>query len=119
MHDKTPADLWELHRACTLLIERTSDKSAAEIQSDYELTLVIERLLERIGETIRRMEARDLEFAQRLPDYRRAIDLRNIIAHQYYSLNWTRIKEILDGPVPLLLATVVQLIDEHPEEMKL
>lgn len=117
MHDKTPAHLWELHRACTFLMERTSGKSADDIQYDFELSLVVERLLERIGETLRRVDARDPETASRLPDYRRAINLRNIIAHQYYSLNWTCIKEILDGPVPALLAAVDQLLSEVPEKL--
>ncbi len=89
MHDKTPADLWELQRACSFRIERTASKSAGEIQSDYELSLAVERLLERIGETLRRVDGRDSEIAQQLPNYRQAINLRNIIAHQYYSLNWT------------------------------
>lgn len=116
MHDRTPADLWEPHRACLFLIERTADRSAEEIRDDYELSLVVERLLERIGETLRRVESRDPETAALLPEYRRAINLRNIIAHSYYSLNWTRIREILDGPVPELLAAVDELLPEVPED---
>ncbi len=118
MHDRTAADLWELQRACSFLIERTAGHSAEEIQGDYELSLVVERLLERIGETLRRVDMRDPETAQRLPDYRRAINLRNIIAHQYYSLNWTRIKEVLDDSVPALLTVVDRLLLEIPEEIE-
>lgn len=118
MHDKTPGELWELHRACSLLIQRTADKSAEEIQSDYELTLIIERLLERIGETLRRMETHDPETVRRFPNYRRAINLRNIIAHQYYTLDWTQIRLILDDPVPTLLDVVDQLILEIPEDLQ-
>lgn len=118
MHDRTRADLWELHRACSFLIERTTDKSADEIQSDYELSLAVERLFERIGETLRQIDTRDPETARRLPGDRRAIDLRNIIAHQYYSLNWNRIKEILDASVPALLIAVDELLLEDSEEIE-
>ncbi len=116
MLDRTKADLWELHRACLFLLEQTASKSAHEIQADYALSLVVERLLERIGETMRRIYARDPETALRLHDYRRVIDLRNIIADSYYALDWERIRLVLDEPLPMLLASVDLLISEFSEE---
>lgn len=118
MHAKTPGDLWELRRGCTFLIERTAGLSAAEIKGDYEFSLAIERQLERIGETLRRIHDRDPEIARQLPNYRSAIDLRNIIAQQYYRLNWDRIRLILDGPIPALLQSVEVLLAAVPEEIE-
>ena len=104
MDKTTPANLWELRRACSHLLERSPDRTAADLQADYDLSLVVERLFERIGETLRRMCDSNPVTAQRIDGYCRAIDLRNIIAHQYYYVDWARIRAFLDGSVPQTMA---------------
>lgn len=117
MNEKTPANLWELHRACNHLLVRTEGMSAEEMKVDYDLSLVIERLFERIGETLSRINASDPESVDKLFDYRRAINLRNIIAHQYYSVDWVKIRMHLDVSIPKLLESVDRLMLEIPEEL--
>jgi uncharacterized protein with HEPN domain len=81
------------------------------------LSLVVERQLERIGETIRRIHSQDPDIARRIPKYRRLINLRNIIAHQYYDIDWDQIRLALDSDLPELLLIVDSLIQEIPEEL--
>jgi uncharacterized protein with HEPN domain len=118
MNSRTPANLWELRRACSHLLERTADKTAADLRADYDLSLVVERLFERIGETLRRIHDSDPATVERIDGYRRAINLRNIIAHQYYNVDWTRIRTFIDGPVPEMLASIDELIAEIPKELQ-
>lgn len=49
------ANLDELEESASYLLERTNGLSADEMEADFELALVVERLLERIGGTIRRL----------------------------------------------------------------
>ena len=63
MHPRTSSDLWELQRATTYLIDKTNGVSIEDRDSDYDLQLVVERVLERIGETLRRLSNRDPEIA--------------------------------------------------------
>lgn len=118
MDKTTPANLWELRRACSHLPERTTDRTAADLRADYDLSLVVERLFERIGETLRRMYDSNPVTAQRIDGYCRANNLRNIIAHQYYNVDLDRIRAFLDGSVPQMLASVDELIAEIPEELQ-
>ena len=119
MHPRTPFDLWELQRATTRLVEKSSGVSVKDLETDYDLQLIVERILERIGETLRRIRDRDPEIATRIPDIRRAIDLRNLIAHEYYEIEWDLIYLTLTTSIPKLQQTVDELIAEHPEDMKL
>ena len=88
MHPRTPSDLWELQRATSYLIEKSRELSVEDLESDYDLQLIIERILERIGETLRRISDRDPDIAGQIPEIRRAIDQRNLIAHEYYEIEW-------------------------------
>lgn len=119
MHPKTPSDLWELHRSTTYLLEKTRGLSVADLEADFDLQLIVERQLERIGETLRRVSERDPAIAARIPGIRQAINQRNMIAHEYYELEWDRIHWTLNNSVSRLQDTVNQLIADHPEEMKL
>jgi uncharacterized protein with HEPN domain len=119
MHPRTPYDLWELQRATTYLIDKTNGVSVEILESDYDLQLIVERVLERIGETLRRMSNRDPGIASQIPDIRRAIDQRNLIAHEYYEIEWGQIHSTLKSAIPKLHQVVEQLIADHPEEMKL
>jgi uncharacterized protein with HEPN domain len=108
------ANLLELKQSATYLQDRTNGLSFDEIEGDFELVLVVERLLERIGETIRRLSLQDFELAARIPDHRQAIDMRNILAHAYYHVNWDRVRQTLDESIPSML-TAVQEIDRTME----
>jgi uncharacterized protein with HEPN domain len=119
MHPRTPYDLWELRRAATFLIEKTANQSVADLEADYEMQLIVERILERIGETLRRISDRDQAIAAQIPGIRQAIDQRNMIAHEYYEIKWDRIHWTLNNSIPRLKETIEQLISDHPEEMKL
>ena len=119
MHRKTPFDLWELSRSTTYLIAKTNGLSIEDLEADFDLQLIIARQLERIGESLRRISVRDPEIASQIPDIRRAIDQRNVIAHEYYELEWDRIHWTLNNSIPRLQNIVNKLIADHPEEMKL
>ncbi len=119
MHPRTPFDLWELQRATSHLTKKSRGLSVEDLESDYDLQLIVERMLERIGETLRRISDRDPDIAQQIPDIRRAIDQRNLIAHGYYEIDWGVIHSTLNTSIPKLRQIIDQLIADHPEEMKL
>jgi uncharacterized protein with HEPN domain len=115
MPRKTPrANLEELQESASFLLSRTNGLSAEQLEDDYELSLIVERLFERIGETTRRLSLQDADLVARIPDYRQAIDMRNIIAHAYYHLNWDRVRYTLDNSVPELLTSVEEILGEFP-----
>lgn len=107
------ANLMEFEEGATYLLDRTNGLTSDEMGADFELTLVVERLLERIGEAIRRLSLQDPELAARIPDHRQAIDMRNILAHAYYHVNWDRVRQTLDVSVPSLLSVVQEVPTEE------
>ena len=66
------------------IMEFTRRKSFREYLDNRILQLAIEREFEIIGEVLNRLERTDLEnLVQKIPEYRRIIGFRNLLAHGY------------------------------------
>lgn len=119
MRPRTPAFIWDIQQAANLVIEKTRGLSPNEISSDVMLKSAIERQVEIAGEAARRLADYDRETASQLPGLRSAIGIRSVIAHQYDRINWTKVREFIDGPQTQLHEAVSQLLDEiGPPGMK-
>ncbi len=76
--------LLDLILSCEEVIEFTSDKNFEEYQVNRVLQLAIEREFEIIGEALVRLERIDQEnLEDKVPEYRKIIGFRNLIAHGY------------------------------------
>jgi len=99
--------LLDVSLACQEIMEFTEEKSYKEFQEDRLLQLAIEREFEIIGEALFRLEKVDPEtLADRIPEYRKIIDFRNILAHGYDIIDVAAIWDFVQNRVPELLEKV-------------
>jgi uncharacterized protein with HEPN domain len=92
---------------CREIIEFTEDKSYEDLQEDRLLQLAIEREFEIIGEALFRLEKVDPEtLANRIPEYRKIIDFRNILAHGYDIIDIAAMWDFVQNRVPELVLKV-------------
>lgn len=76
--------LTDLRLACSEIERFTQGKSINDYQKDRLLQLALEREFEIIGEALNRLQRIDEDRLDKLiPEYRRIIGFRNIIAHGY------------------------------------
>ncbi|MCH8549237.1 MAG: DUF86 domain-containing protein [Balneolaceae bacterium] len=79
-------------------------KSYEEFQKDRVLQLAIEREFEIIGEALYRLEKVEPDkLADRIPEYRKIIDFRNILAHGYDIIDEAVVWDFVQNKVPKLL----------------
>ncbi len=99
--------LLDISLACQEIMEFTEGKSYEDFQEDRLLQLAIEREFEIIGEALSRLEKVDPEtLADKIPEYRKIIDFRNILAHGYDIIDVAAMWDFVQNRVPELLKKV-------------
>ena len=87
-----------------------ANRSFSDYCSDRMLQAALERKLEIIGEALNRIEDIDRDILQReLPDYRKIIGLRNILAHGYDIIDYEIIWDLVINNVPFLKSRVMSI----------
>ena len=78
-------------------------RSFEDYKSDRMLQVAIERELEIVGEALHRMEDIDKSaLGKVLPEYRKIIGLRNVLAHGYDTIDHEIIWDLVKNKVPEL-----------------
>jgi len=99
--------LLDVSLACQEIMEFTEEKSYEDFQEDRLLQLAIEREFEIIGEALFRLEKVDPEtLADKIPEYRKIIDFRNILAHGYDIIDVAAMWDFVQNRVPELLEKI-------------
>jgi uncharacterized protein with HEPN domain len=99
--------LLDVSLACQEIMEFTEGKSYEEFQEDRLLQLAIEREFEIIGEALFRLEKVEPDkLADSIPEYRKIIDFRNILAHGYDIIDIAAMWDFVQNRVPELLEKV-------------
>lgn len=93
--------------ACDEAQSFTAGKSFDEFKNDRLLQLAIEREFEIIGEALSRLEKLDpVEIGAKIPEYRKIIGFRNVIAHGYDVIDDAALWDFTVNRIPDLRATV-------------
>ena len=99
--------LLDLRLSCEEIIQFTRGKSFEEYSDNRILQLAIEREFEIVGEALNRLERIDLEnLAQKIPEYRRIIGFRNLLAHGYDQIDDQALWDFVQNRVPKLLEKI-------------
>jgi uncharacterized protein with HEPN domain len=89
----------------------TVGKIFSDYQSDRMLQAAIERELEIIGEALNRLEDMDKTALEKhLPEYRKIIGLRNVLAHGYDVVDNEIIWDLVKNKIPELKKKVNELV---------
>ena len=77
---------------------------------DARTRLAVERAFEIIGEALNRSSRLAPELTESIPNYRKVISFRNILAHCYDSIEDRLVWGFIEGSLPQLLDAVQKLI---------
>ena len=91
--------------------------SVSEFVSNTLVTDATERNLEVIAEAVK--NAIHLEPQLPISNYRKIINLRNIISHQYYTVEHTRVWMILKEDIPVLEKEVRAILEDYERRLAL
>ena len=89
--------------------ELCRETTLAELQADWRLAAALERKLECIGEAVKRLPA---ELRDRYPavPWRKVTGMRDYLCHGYDDLDFLVLWDAVHLHVPILLATVEQML---------
>ena len=87
MRPESYAHVWDALQAVRALRRFTQGVSEEDYLSDLMLSSAVERQIEILGEALNRVRKSEPQTADQIPDIRRIIGMRNIIAHEYGSVD--------------------------------
>jgi uncharacterized protein with HEPN domain len=105
--------LFEIHRACDLVLQFTSGMSLSEYGSDVKTRSAVERQLEIVGEAMGQMLKSFPEMQQDFPEAPRIIAFRNYLIHGYASVSNEVVWGIVEAHLPGLASRVGALLAEE------
>ncbi|TVP77637.1 MAG: DUF86 domain-containing protein [Puniceicoccaceae bacterium] len=107
MPHKVEKLLVDLRLACSEIADFIQGKSLDSYLKDRLLQLALEREFEIVGEALNRLERLDPKgLDQHIPEYRKIIGFRNIIAHGYDVIDDATLWDLASNRTPELLSQV-------------
>lgn len=102
----------DMKRATDYLLVKTNEAELADLETNYDLQLIIERLFEILGEAATRIPPEVRELYPTIP-WRKIIDLRNVIVHCYEDIDVAQLFVITKNNLETLRAELeLILIDK-------
>lgn len=107
--------LLDMAQACQDIVAFTSSlESGAALQADRRTMLAVTRCLEIIGEAARQIPAAFQEQHPAIP-WREVISFRNVIAHEYFGVDYEIVWDVIQTEIPPLWEQVSLLIAQLPD----
>ncbi len=104
--------LEDIRMAVDAISEFTDGKTVGDYDEDHLLRSAVERQFVIIGEALNCLVYEDLPTAERISDYRRIIDFRNVLVHGYDIVDDFVVWDIVAIKLPLLGEEVRELLGE-------
>lgn len=104
--------LWDATVAARLVRDFTSGRTATEFTQDLIIRSAVERQLEILGEALNRLRREDMAAAARVPSLDEIVGMRNIIAHEYGSIDYEIVWIAATIEVPALIPVLEELVQE-------
>ena len=110
LDDRDRALLWDMREACREIGSFVVDVEWNAFIADRKLCLAVERCLEIIGEAASRVSSR---LRRELPDieWHRIRGMRNLLAHEYGSVNYEIVFSTAKQDIPRLLTTLEGMVE--------
>ena len=112
MSNKTKGYLYDIVDTARLIVSATKGKEFEDYRADIGLQHQIERELTIIGEALARIKAHDASVAASVTGSDGFIGLRNILNHQYPSINHETIWKTIQTEIPTLIRECELLLPE-------
>jgi len=115
MNVETAKRLLDAARAAHELADFCSGRTREELRTDRTLQLVVQKLIEIIGEALRQAELLDPSLVNKIPDLREIVDTRNRIIHGYESVDYSLLWDIVQDDIPPLRIRLAKLLRGAPD----
>jgi len=109
------AYLWDMLDAAQKVVEFTQGHTAKSLASDFKLRFAVERAMEIIGEAARHVSDGFRLLHPEIP-WRQIIGQRNILIHEYGSIDYERVWRVAVEDMPKLVKQLSGLVPSAPEE---
>lgn len=113
--DPDAAYLWEIVTAARKVRAALDHVTREDYDANDVLRLAIERLLQNIGEAVRRLSAGFRAAHPEIP-WQDIIGQRNVLVHEYGRINHARLWETATSDVPVLIIALDALLPSLPED---
>ena len=113
MPPETKRYLYDIQHAAALLAEFTAGKTFSDYTSDPLLRSATERQFGIIGEAVSQLAKLDSPTTVRITEYRRIIAFRNILIHEYASVDDKMVWGVLQTKLPTLSLEIQALLLEN------
>ena len=117
MNDETKRRLLDALDACRAIQDFSSGNDYVSFVADELLRAAVERKFEILGEALNRAEQSDPEVADRLPELRRIIGLRNRIIHGYDVVDEEILWDAVEFKIPILKDQISRILREAGEDV--
>lgn len=109
------AHLWDMVHAATNVLRVVHGKRFEDYAADEDLRMMVERRIEIIGEAANRLSDTFRTANPEIP-WRKIIGQRNVMAHNYDSIDHERIWSLITTSLPKLLEQLQSLAPYPPSE---
>ncbi len=110
MNVETKRRLLDALEACRAIRQFTTGVEYKSFLLDEMLQAAIERKFEILGEALNRAEESDPELAERMPELRRIVGMRNRIIHGYDAVDEEIVWDAVQFKVPILSEQISALL---------
>ena len=109
MQPELRARLEHVLAAGNAIVRITSGKTFADYAADDVLRWAVERQFGVVGDALRQAEKLDGSLRDRITGFRRIVDFRNILVHDYATIYDEAVWQIIQQHLPVLLSEVIHL----------
>lgn len=117
MNDETKRRLLDALEACRAIQKFSAGTDYERFVRDELLRAALERKFEILGEALNRAEQSDPELADRLPELRRIIGMRNRIIHGYDAVDEEILWDAVAFKAPTLSEQISAILSEAGEDL--
>jgi uncharacterized protein with HEPN domain len=104
--------LWDVRQAADDIADFIAGLDVPTYKQTKIVQAAVERKFEIIGEALAQLAKTDPQLALRIPDLREAVGFRNLLIHGYSSVDHERVLATAQAELPILRASVAELLRE-------
>ncbi len=110
-----PDRVLHMVEATCWLIEQTADLTITDLLADKTMQLAMERQFEILGEAASHVSATTKQHYSAI-DWRRIKDFRNLIAHEYFRVDYAQLLYTAQSIIPALLPLLESLLADLDQQ---
>lgn len=107
--------LWDVQQAAQRVLKFTSGCTFDDYLRNEMMSAAVERQLSIIGEALARLRRNAPDIAAEIPDLHRIIGFRNVLVHNYDTVDFAEVWDAITSHLPALLNTVSRLLEAAPK----